>query len=79
MTELHRKPDESTPAWLVRLQRMDPGPLPGYTRTALALSIGYARYLLRKAGTKGPAGPPTVGCVALPRGENKRRTGEQPC
>ncbi len=50
MNELRQRPGETPAGWLSRLERIDPGGLPPDLQRTLALSIGYARFLVRKRG-----------------------------
>jgi hypothetical protein len=45
MSELHKRPDETSENWLARLERINPAELSRDLQRTLALSIGYARYL----------------------------------
>ena len=50
MSEIQQRPEEAPEHWLRRLERIDPAGLPGDLQRTLALSIGYARVLVRKHG-----------------------------
>jgi hypothetical protein len=68
MRHLRQNEGESAGQWLARLRRIDPTALPPHGRSALALSIGYARYLTQKEG-RGlvPCVPPTAGGGSPPK------------
>jgi hypothetical protein len=51
MIDLHKKSNETPEQWLARLERIEGALLPWYAQSALALSKGYARHLLRHART----------------------------
>jgi hypothetical protein len=51
MTDLHKKSHETPEQWLARLERIDAGLLPPHGRNALALSMSYARHLVRRFGS----------------------------
>jgi hypothetical protein len=46
--DLRQHQGETPEQWLARLRQIDPSVLPPHGRCALALSIGYARHLIRK-------------------------------
>jgi hypothetical protein len=48
MNELRRQLNETCADWLRRLERIEAEALPRHQQRALALSIGYARYLMGK-------------------------------
>jgi len=50
MSEIQQRPEEAPERWLRRLEGIDPAGLPRDLQRTLALSIGYARFLVRKRG-----------------------------
>jgi hypothetical protein len=58
MSELQRRPEETAESWLRRLERIDPAGLPPDLQRSLALSLGYARFLVRKGGAAAGPAPP---------------------
>jgi hypothetical protein len=60
ISKLRRKDGEAVAAWLARLEGLGACGVPQHLRRALALSIGYARYLAHRDGEGAPeqaAGP----------------------
>jgi hypothetical protein len=62
MRHLQQNTGETAGQWLVRLHRIDPLALSRHGRCALALSIGYARYLTQKERRGEDPGDPGAGC-----------------
>jgi hypothetical protein len=52
MSDFQKRPEETVELWLTRLERMDPAGLSRDAQRTLALSIGYARFLARKAAAE---------------------------
>jgi hypothetical protein len=65
MRQLRQNRGESAGQWLARLGRIDPSALPRHGRCALALSIGYARYLTQKESRGQASCPSGIGGDAL--------------
>jgi hypothetical protein len=51
MSEIQQQPEEAPEHWLRRLELIDPACLPPDLQRTLALSLGYARFLVRKCGS----------------------------
>jgi hypothetical protein len=61
MRHLCQNRGETAGQWLARLHRIDPTGLAQHGRCALALSIGYARYLTQKESREQGPGDPETG------------------
>jgi hypothetical protein len=56
MSEIQRRPEETPESWLRRLERINPAGLPFDLQRSLTLSLGYARFLVRKKRDAAGAG-----------------------